>query len=225
MLIGKAQDVKAELADNADELSIKSSTVEVRVHKDPFRLRAYRSNSQTPFWKQRLSDLFTSDIIPTSIVSHEGREATFEAFSLNPSEGIYGLGERFDGVGRRGRPVDFVNHDAIGTSNQRSYINVPFFWSTNGYGCFVNSVARTEWDMGMSEAGTVGFCTEEPFMDYFIIEGQTPKDLLRKYTNDLTGTSPLPSIWTFGLWLSRNSYQGWDIVDEVLEKLKSLIYR
>jgi alpha-D-xyloside xylohydrolase len=218
MLIGKAQDVKVELADNADELSIMSSTVEVRVHKNSFRLRAYRSNSQTPFWKQRLSDLFTSDIIPTSIVSHEGREATFEAFSLNPSEGIYGLGERFDGVGRRGRPVDFVNHDAIGTSNQRSYINVPFFWSTNGYGCFVNSVARTEWDMGMSEAGTVGFCTEEPFMDYFIIEGQTPKDLLRKYTNDLTGTSPLPPIWTFGLWLSRNSYQSWDIVDEVLEK-------
>lgn len=70
----------------------------------------------------------------------------------------------------------------------------------------------------MSEAGTVGFCTEEPFMDYFIIEGQTPKDLLRKYTNDLTGTSPLPPIWTYGLWLSRNSYQSWDIVDEVLEK-------
>ena len=89
-------------------------------------------------------------------MAHEGREATFEAFTLDPKEGIFGLGERFDGVERRGLPVDFVNHDAIGTSNTRSYINVPFFWSTNGYGCFVHSVARTEWDMGLSEAGTVG---------------------------------------------------------------------
>lgn len=72
-------------------------------------------------------------MIPTSIVSHEGREATFEAFALDPAEAAYGLGERFDGVHRRGRPVDFVNHDAIGTSNLGSYINVPFFWSTNGY--------------------------------------------------------------------------------------------
>lgn len=58
-------------------------------------------------------------------------------------------------------------------------------------------------------------------MDYFIIEEQTPKDILRKYTNDLTGTSPLPPIWTFGLWLSRNSYQSWKVVDEAIEKAES----
>ncbi|KFX94002.1 hypothetical protein O988_06524, partial [Pseudogymnoascus sp. VKM F-3808] len=78
--------------------------------------------------------------------------------------------------------------------------------------------ARTEWDMGLSEAGTIGFSTEENFMDYFIIEGQTPKDILKQYTNDLTGTSPLPPVWAFGLWLSRNSYQSWGVVDQVLEK-------
>ena len=55
-------------------------------------------------------------------------------------------------------------------------------------------------------------------MDYFIIEGQTPKDILKQYTNDLTGTSPLPPIWAFGLWISRNSYQTWDVVDGILEK-------
>jgi alpha-D-xyloside xylohydrolase len=133
-------------------------------------------------------------VIPTSIASHGSREAAFEAFTLDTTEAVFGLGECFDGVSRRGRPVDFVNHDAIGTSNLRSYINVPFFWSTNGYGCFVNSTARTEWDMDMAEAGTIGFCKEEQFMGYFIMEGQTPKDLLKKYTNTLTGTSPLPSI-------------------------------
>ena len=138
------------------EIEIYTSSVRVVVRSNPFRLLAYQQSATVPFWKQRLSDLFTSDIIPSSVATYQGREAVFEAFTLDPQEAIFGLGERFDGVERRGRKVDFVNHDAIGTSNTRTYINVPFFWSTNGYGCFVNSIARTEWDMGMSEAGTVG---------------------------------------------------------------------
>ena len=59
-------------------------------------------------------------------------------------------------------------------------------------------------------------------MDYFIIAGQEPKEILHKYTNDLTGTSPLPPIWAFGLWFSRNSYQTWEVVDGVLEKADKL---
>lgn len=144
----------SEKADGVIELS--SASVRVCIQSNPFRLLAYQKDATVPFWKQRLSDLFTSDIIPASIASHQGREAVFESFVLDPQEAVFGLGERFDGVERRGRQVDFVNHDAIGTSNTRTYINVPFFWTTSGYGCFVNSIARTEWDMGASESGTLG---------------------------------------------------------------------
>jgi hypothetical protein len=31
----------------------------------------------------------------------------------------------------------------------------------------------------MAEAGTIGSCTDDQFMDYFIIEGKAPKDILR----------------------------------------------
>lgn len=216
MLVGKGQEVKVEFEKGIDTVSISSPSIKVVAELHPFRLKAFRKGSASPFWKQRLSDLFTSDIIPTSLATFHGRHATFEAFTLDPNESIYGLGERFDAVQRRGRPVDFVNHDAIGTSNTRSYINVPFFWSTNGYGCFVNSIARTEWDVGMTEAGTLGFATEETHMDYFVVQGDTPKEILRKYTQDLTGTCPIPPTWTFGLWLSRNSYQSWQVLDEVI---------
>ena len=222
MLIGKPQKVKLDFTEEDGCLRLESPAVQIRATSDPFRLSAYRTGCKYPFWRQRLSDLFTADIVPCSIASHQGRDATFDAFALDPQEAIYGLGERFDGVARRGRPVDFVNHDAIGTSNTRSYINVPFFWSTNGYGCFVNSVARTGFDMGMSEQGTVGFYTEEKFMDYFVVQGESPQNILHRYTHDLTGTAPLPPIWTFGLWLSRNSYQTWTVVDEILKRMDEL---
>lgn len=216
MLVGKGKDVNVEFLEDKDFLILQSPSVKIRIEMSPCRLQAYREDSKVPFWRQRLSDLFTSDVIPTSLATHQDRYAAFEAFTLDPMECVYGLGERFDAVERRGRPVDFVNHDAIGTSNRRSYINVPFFWSTNCYGCFLNSSARTEWDIGMSEAGTLGFSTEEAWMDYFIISGATPASILSQYTNDLTGASPVPPVWTFGLWLSRNSYQSWNVVDDVI---------
>jgi alpha-D-xyloside xylohydrolase len=203
---------------NTGNLELSTSSVRVVVQSSPFRLLGYLPGAPTPFWKQRISDLFTSDIIPCSIASHQGREAVFESFTLDPQEHVFGLGERFDSVERRGRPVDFVNHDAIGTSNTRTYINVPFFWSTNGYGCFLNSIARSEWDMGMSEAGSIGFCTEEKHMDYFILAGPSPREILHRYTSNLTGTAPMPPVWSFGLWMSRNSYQTWDVVHDIVKK-------
>ena len=217
MLVGDRQNVRTSFTETADYVQLNSPSVSFRVERSPFRMRAYTTEApHVPFWQQRLADIFTSDVIPTSIARHQGRTATFEAFTLQPSEALYGLGERFDSASRVGRVVDLVNHDAIGTSNVRSYINVPFFWSTAGYGCFVNSIARTEWDLGVSEQGTVGLCTEEEFMDYFVISGPSPKDILQRYTQDLTGTSPVPPVWSFGLWLSRNSYQSWSVVDEVV---------
>lgn len=216
MLVQPPQESRVQYRELDESCGLSTDSVEIRVKYKPFQLSAFRVGSNEPFWRQRLSDLFTGDAIPTSIAEHQGRRAVFEAFQLQPGEQLYGLGERFDAVSRRGRPVDFVNHDAIGTSNTRSYINVPFFWTTRGYGCFVNSYARTEWDMGMSETGTIGFCVEDSHMDYFLISGPAPNDIISRYTQTLTGTSPLPPIWTFGLWLSRNSYQSWAVVDEVL---------
>jgi alpha-D-xyloside xylohydrolase len=221
MLVGRRHDVQVEVENTETFIQLSSSAIDIHVQKKPFQIRASRHGETFPFWRQRLGDIFTSDVIPCSITQHQNRHATFEAFNLDPGEALYGLGERFDSVARLGRPVDFVNHDAIGTSNTRSYINVPFFLSTNGYGCFVNSTARTEWDMGTAEQGTIGFCTEEQYMDYFVISGPTPKDILTRYTTHLTGTSPLPQIWTFGLWLSRNSYPSWSVVDEVIAEAKT----
>jgi alpha-D-xyloside xylohydrolase len=218
MLVQDRKAIQVDFKELQAGFSLESSSVKVHIESKPFQISAHRQGDKMPFWKQRLGDIFTSDVLPTSVARHAGREATFEAFQLSPGESIYGLGERFDAVARRGRPVDFVNHDVIGTSNPRSYINVPLLWSTAGYGCFVNSYARTEWDVGMTDTGTVGLSTEENFMDYFIISGKTPKDILQRYTRDLTGQAVMPPIWTYGLWFSRNSYTSWSVVDEVLKQ-------
>ena len=145
--------------------------------------------------------------------------ATFESFKIASKEQIYGLGERFDHVARKGAVTDFWNKDAIGTSSRRTYVNVPFIVSTAKYGIFLNSSAKTQWDIATKEASTLSFSTAEPVMDYFIIIGKTMSEVIYNYCK-LTGFSPVPPIWSFGLWMSRNSYMNWDIVFDVADNIR-----
>lgn len=145
--------------------------------------------------------------------------ASFESYELTAKEQIYGLGERFDHVARRGKVTDFWNKDAIGTSSRRTYINAPFICSTEKYGIFLNSSSKTQWDIATKEASTLSFVTEEPVMDYFLITGKTISEVIFNYCS-LTGFSLVPPIWSFGLWMSRNSYMNWDIVFDVAENIR-----
>lgn len=219
MLVGRPEDgVKVALEETETFLVLRTAAVALRIDRDPLRMSA-RDASGRLFWSERRADVFTADVFDIAVSRQVGRAAVFESFDLGGQDAIYGLGERFDGVERRGRAVDFWNKDVIGTSNPRSYINVPFFFSTAGYGLFLNSSFRTEWEVGTRDGATVGFSVEDGLMDYFVIHGPRPADILRRYAT-LTGFSPTPPIWSFGLWMSRNSYESWDVVDGVAAGLR-----
>jgi alpha-D-xyloside xylohydrolase len=153
-------------------------------------------------------------------LSSNGNEtACFEAVSLETDEVIYGLGERFDSLTRNGRTVDFHNKDAVGTTSRRTYINIPFYLSTKGYGLFLNSSAKTDWQIATTDLNAVQFGVLEGQLDYFVIAGETPKDIIKGYCH-LTGFSKLPPLWSFGLWMSRNSYTSWEVVDEIAKEVR-----
>jgi alpha-D-xyloside xylohydrolase len=219
MLIGEPE-ASFELAVAEIEGGWVARTAAVVLHVDqtPFRLWATDVHDRV-FWQQRLSDLFTADIFDMAIAEHRGEVACFESFALGGHEEIFGLGERFDHVPRTGKNVDFWNKDAIGTSSQRTYINVPFLLSTQGYGLFLNTSCHTEWEIGTLNAFSLGFAVEDCAMDYFVIHGPQPADILLRYC-ELTGFSPTPPVWSFGLWMSRNSYLSWDVVHEVADGLR-----
>jgi alpha-D-xyloside xylohydrolase len=198
MLIGEPE-ASFELAVAEIEGGWVARTAAVVLHVDqtPFRLWATDVHDRV-FWQQRLSDLFTADIFDMAIAEHQGEVACFESFALDGHEEIFGLGERFDHVPRTGKSVDFWNKDAIGTTSQRTYINVPFLLSTQGYGLFLNTSCHTEWEIGTLNAFSLGFAVEDCAMDYFVIHGPQPADILRRYCG-LTGFSPTPPVWSFGL--------------------------
>jgi alpha-D-xyloside xylohydrolase len=55
-------------------------------------------------------------------------------------------------------------------------------------------------------------------LDLFLIAADTPAAIIKAYTH-LTGRSPLPPRWSYGMWMSRAYYQTAEIALDVAEKL------
>ncbi|MCU6793900.1 alpha-xylosidase [Paenibacillus sp. WQ 127069] len=131
-----------------------------------------------------------------------------EQLELGIGEYIYGLGERFTPFVKNGQTVDIWNEDG-GTSSEQAYKNIPFYLSNRGYGVFVNHPEKVSFEVASENVSKVQFSVEGESLDYFIIGGDTLKDVLNNYTT-LTGKPALPPAWTFGLWLTTSFTTSYD---------------
>jgi alpha-D-xyloside xylohydrolase len=134
------------------------------------------------------------------IETAEGRHYLREQLDLGVGDLVYGLGERFGPLVRNGQSVDIWNADG-GTASEQAYKNVPFFLTNAGYGVFVNYPGLVSFEVASEAVSRVQFSLEGQTMQYFIIYGPSPKEILRKYTA-LTGRPARLPAWSFGLWLS-----------------------
>lgn len=123
-----------------------------------------------------------------------------ERLQLGIGEAIYGLGERFTPLIRNGQVLDIWNRDG-GSNCDQGYKCVPFYLSNLGYGVLVNTPDYVRFDVGMESVRHVQFSVEDEELSYIVVGGEDAKDVLSRYTA-LIGRSPVPPVWTFGLWLS-----------------------
>ncbi|MCF8378030.1 MAG: alpha-xylosidase [Bacteroidales bacterium] len=140
------------------------------------------------------------------------------AFNLMPEEKIFGLGESFTGLNKRGQKVVLWVDDANGTQNETMYKPIPFYMSSGGYGVFMHTSAPISCDFGKYFNGTTSLLIGDEELDLFLFLGN-PKDILDEYTN-LTGKSPIPPLWSFGFWMSRITYFSEEEGRDVVEKLR-----
>lgn len=127
---------------------------------------------------------------------------------IGVGEQIYGLGERFTAFVKNGQSLDVWNEDP-GTNTDQAYKNIPFYISNRGYGVFVNHAGRVSYEVGSETVNKVQFSVAGEELEYLVIYGPTPKEILTKYTA-LTGRAPLLPEWSFGLWLSTSFVTNYD---------------
>ncbi len=131
-----------------------------------------------------------------------------EQLSLGVGECVYGLGEHFTAFVKNGQVVEITNKDG-GTASEQAYKNVPFYLTNRGYGVLVNETGPVSFEVASEKVARVQFSLEGESLEYFLIYGPTPKDILRKLTA-LTGRPALPPAWSFGLWLSTSFTTSYD---------------
>ena len=143
-----------------------------------------------------------------ALITTSGESHVREQLGLGVDECVYGLGERFGPLVKNGQVVDIWNADA-GTSSEQAYKNVPFYLTNRGYGVFVNHPGPVSFEVGSEAVSRVQFSVAGQTLEYLIIYGPTPGEILRKYTG-LTGRPALPPPWSFGLWLSTSFTTSYD---------------
>jgi len=131
-----------------------------------------------------------------------------EQLGLSVGETVYGLGERFTPWVKNGQVVENSNRDG-GTACEQAYKSVPFYMTSRGYGVLVNEAGPVSFEVASEKTARVQFSREGESLDYLVIQGPTPKDVVQRLTA-LTGKPALPPAWTFGLWLTTSFTTDYD---------------
>ncbi|MHB1318005.1 MAG: alpha-xylosidase [Anaerolineae bacterium] len=142
------------------------------------------------------------------IDTDDGERYIHEQLNLSVGECVYGLGERFTPFVKNGQAVDLWNEDG-GTASEQAYKNVPFYLTNRGYGVFINHPERVSLEIASERVERVQFSVPGERLDYYLINGPTPMEVLERYTA-LTGRPALPPAWSFGLWLSTSFTTNYD---------------
>lgn len=121
---------------------------------------------------------------------------------------VYGGGEKYASLDRRGQLIDNWNEDALGVNSERSYKNAPFLWSPDGWGVFVNTPVRVVHGVGYPQWSHQSYAAHvaDAVLDLFLLVADTPAAMLERYTH-LTGRAPKAPTWSFGNWISRAYYR------------------
>ncbi|MFW5697879.1 MAG: alpha-xylosidase [Fimbriimonadaceae bacterium] len=139
----------------------------------------------------------------------EGEGAyTLDQLNLAVGECVYGLGERFTPFVKNGQRVD-IWHEDSGTNTRDAYKNVPFYMTNRGYGVLVNTPGKVSFEVASERTERVQFSVPGESVEYLVIYGPTPVEVLQRYTA-LTGRPALPPPWSFGLWLTTSFTTDYD---------------
>jgi len=200
MLVGppsKDNSWKVEQTDKA--VVYKSSYGSVTLIKDPWEIQIRDASGKLLTGTQSKKDLSSfSSPLPFSFVRRAAdlSRSVAATFSLSPDEKIFGCGESFTRLNKRGQKVVLYMRDAMGVQTPLMYKPIPFFMSSNGYGMFPHTSTPVTLDIGQTFDNSNVVYVGEDALDLFIFLG-SPREILSEYTA-LTGRSPVPPLWSAG---------------------------
>ncbi|MBW4697094.1 MAG: glycoside hydrolase family 31 protein [Aphanocapsa lilacina HA4352-LM1] len=197
---------------HAGSIEIATEHLRVVVESEPCRIACY----------DRQERPFACDSAP-AMGWHTGAVAAWKA--IEAGEHFYGFGERTGLLDKLSQRKTNWTSDALdyGSLTDAMYQAIPFYIALRpglAYGVYFNTTFRSHFDLGGDEPGRLRLETQGPQLEYYLIYGPTPAEVLATYT-ELTGTMELPPIWALGYHQCRWSYGSEAEVRELAYEFRS----
>ena len=198
--------------------SLLTAAATMTIEREPYRLRLRDSVGRDRF----LEEPYDRDIrgayhhFPTG----HARGLRWLTARLTPGEALFGLGEHFGALDRRGQAFASWTVDAYGVRSDRAYKNVPLMLSTEGYAVFFDMTAPIFYDLGQASVTAWQATARADHLRAYLIVGDGIAPLIRAY-HRLTGAPEVPPDWSFGFWISRWGYRTRDEVMSIARRMRA----
>jgi alpha-glucosidase len=152
--------------------------------------------------------------------------SAFRVYKAMPEdEHYFGLGDKVGPLDRRNQAFTMWNTNQYGfqESSDPIYKSIPFFLTFRqgrAAGVFLDNTWRSSFDFGKESHTAYSFGSEGGPVDYYVLYGPNPKQVLSSYAW-LTGYTPLPPLWSLGYQQSRSSYYPESRVREIANRLRA----
>ena len=143
----------------------------------------------------------------------------------DPADHFFGLGDKPGPLDRAGQAFTMWNTDSFGwqESTDPIYKSIPFFIDLRAgraLGVLFDNTWRTWFDFGKEDPKRYSFSAPNGPVDYYLLYGPTPKQVVETYAW-LTGLTPLPPLWSLGFQQSRYSYSSEAEVLAIADRLRA----
>ena len=173
-------EIKFKVKEKKDHYAISTGRILIKAFKSPFRFEFFDQDGKpvNKDWSKGSMGFRGAEIICKK--------------ELTSTDHFFGLGQRYEESDLRGKKAIC---DAT-----REYTPVPFFIGTDGYGIFFHNTWASEFDFTGNPYVFSAPGGDE--LDYYFIYGPDIKHIIQQYSK-ITGYSPLPPKWAFGMFFSR----------------------
>ncbi len=130
---------------------------------------------------------------------------------LDAADHFFGFGGKALSFNKRGTTLvnwnsDAADHDSHSDPLYQSHPIALVLNKGRAYGLFFDNTYRSWFDLGKTARDSWSFGADGGELNYYVIPGPTPADVVRNYGR-LVGTMPLPPMWALGFQQCRWSYE------------------
>ncbi len=207
--------VSVKFADSPQSAGFDTSRLSVRVDRASGRM----------VFSDPSGNVVSADAAPTRVASAGPERGGFTVTRLSPlDEHYFGLGDHAGALDRREMAFTDWNTDAFGwqESTDPLYKSIPYFMAFRrgkAYGILLDNTWRTSFDFNKTHHDAYSFSADGGALDYYFFYGPSPREVVEDYAW-LTGTAPLPPLWSLGYQQSRYSYYPEAKVREIADRLR-----